>query len=119
MISPFFASLGLQDHGLEWVYPKAEVAHPLDGGGVAMIYRSIQATVASRPGSSSLRRLTNKEWSRSDPVRGRWLNCIMAYASYCKFVELWASRCGESPELLSERESGRADGCNTDPSNLT
>lgn len=46
VISPFFASLGLQDHGLEWVYPKAEVAHPLDGGAVAMIYRSIQATVA-------------------------------------------------------------------------
>ncbi len=46
VISPFFASHRLQDHGLQWVYPKAEVAHPLDDGAVAMIYRSFSDTVA-------------------------------------------------------------------------
>ena len=44
-VSPFFAEHGLEDHGLEWVYPEAEVAHPLDGGAAALIYRSLDATV--------------------------------------------------------------------------
>src|ERR671938_130164 len=30
--SPFFASLPLADHGLEWVHPDAPAAHPLPDG---------------------------------------------------------------------------------------
>lgn len=30
--SPFFRSLPLAEHGLEWIYPPAALAHPLDGG---------------------------------------------------------------------------------------
>src|SRR5689334_8563991 len=28
--SPFFRKLPLQQHGLEWIFPPAELAHPLD-----------------------------------------------------------------------------------------
>src|SRR5947207_8334085 len=30
--SPFFRDLPLQNFGLEWVFPSAELAHPLDNG---------------------------------------------------------------------------------------
>ena len=30
--SPFFSTLPLSEHGLEWLYPPAAVAHPLDDG---------------------------------------------------------------------------------------
>src|SRR5215213_5772678 len=30
--SPFFRSLPLDEHGLEWVHPDVPLAHPLDGG---------------------------------------------------------------------------------------
>lgn len=43
-MSPFFLSHPLGEHGLDWVHPLAEVAHPLDGGAVAMIYRSLDTT---------------------------------------------------------------------------
>ncbi len=44
--SPALAGLGLERHGLEWVWPEVDLAHPLDGGrGVAML-RSIDATAA-------------------------------------------------------------------------
>lgn len=42
--SPFFTSLPLAEHGLEWVHPTAPVTHPLDGGTTAVQYRSVSET---------------------------------------------------------------------------
>jgi phytoene dehydrogenase-like protein len=42
--SPFFRSLPLQTFGLEWAHPDAPLAHPLDDGTAAMLYRSFEAT---------------------------------------------------------------------------
>jgi phytoene dehydrogenase-like protein len=44
--SPAVASLGLERHGLEWLWPEVDLAHPLDGGGGAAMLRSLAATVA-------------------------------------------------------------------------
>src|ERR671938_1509552 len=35
--SPFFKTLPLEEHGLEWVHPQAPLAHPLDGGEAAVL----------------------------------------------------------------------------------
>jgi phytoene dehydrogenase-like protein len=45
--SPFFASLPLEAHGLEWVQPDVPVAHPLDGGRAGVLYRSLAQTVSA------------------------------------------------------------------------
>ena len=42
--SPFFLMLDLAKHGLEWVYPPASVAHPLDDGTAVLLERSVEAT---------------------------------------------------------------------------
>src|SRR3990172_7884240 len=42
--SPFFRSLPLADFGLEWIYPSAALAHPLDNGRAVMLERSVEAT---------------------------------------------------------------------------
>lgn len=42
--SPFFRSLPLAAHGLEWVHPAAPLAHPFDDGTVAVLERSVDAT---------------------------------------------------------------------------
>ncbi len=42
--SPFFKSLPLDQHGLEWIYPPAELAHPLDDGSAVIVERSVDAT---------------------------------------------------------------------------
>ncbi len=42
--SPFFRSVPLHEHGLEWIQPSAPVAHPLDDGSVALLERSIEET---------------------------------------------------------------------------
>ena len=42
--SPFFRTLPLASHGLEWVEPPAMFAHPFDDGSAAVAYRSIDRT---------------------------------------------------------------------------
>lgn len=42
--SPFFGTLPLEDHGLEWVHPAYPLAHPLDGGRVALLQRDLHRT---------------------------------------------------------------------------
>ncbi|MGH7425158.1 MAG: phytoene desaturase family protein, partial [Candidatus Methylomirabilales bacterium] len=42
--SPFFRSLPLGDHGLEWVQPPVPLAHPLDDGTAVCLERSLKAT---------------------------------------------------------------------------
>jgi len=42
--SPFFASLPLNRHGLEWIHSPAPLAHPLDDGTAVMLERSLDQT---------------------------------------------------------------------------
>ena len=42
--SPFFSTLPLSEHGLEWVFSPASVAHPLDDGTAIVLERSLEAT---------------------------------------------------------------------------
>jgi phytoene dehydrogenase-like protein len=44
--SPFFRSLPLAQHGLEWIQPPAAVAHPFDDGTAVTLERSVDATAA-------------------------------------------------------------------------
>ncbi|MDD5094800.1 MAG: NAD(P)/FAD-dependent oxidoreductase [Dehalococcoidia bacterium] len=42
--SPFFRSLDLASHGLEWVHSPASLAHPLDDGAAVLLEHSVDAT---------------------------------------------------------------------------
>lgn len=42
--SPYFASLGLERNGLEFLWPEIQFAHPLDGGRAGLLYRSLDQT---------------------------------------------------------------------------
>lgn len=45
--SPFFSSLPLSSHGLEWIHSPAALAHPLDDGTAVMLERSLDQTSGS------------------------------------------------------------------------
>ena len=42
--SPFFSTLPLEEHGLEWVHPPAPLAHPFDDGTATVLERSVEET---------------------------------------------------------------------------
>ena len=44
VVSPFLRTLPLHQHGLEWIYPPYPLAHPFDGGNVAILDHSIEKT---------------------------------------------------------------------------
>jgi phytoene dehydrogenase-like protein len=45
-LSPAFALLELEQYGLEWLYPPASVAHPLEDGRAVLLEASLDATAA-------------------------------------------------------------------------
>jgi phytoene dehydrogenase-like protein len=42
--SPFLRELDLSAHGLRWLYPEVDCAHPLDDGSAGVFYRSLDRT---------------------------------------------------------------------------
>lgn len=56
--SPFFGSLPLHEHGLEWVYSPGAVAHPLDDDTAVLVERNIETTTSRMgPDAAAYRRL--------------------------------------------------------------
>jgi phytoene dehydrogenase-like protein len=45
--SPFMRELPLDKHGLNWAFPPAPLAHPLDDGSAVMLHHSLDETVRS------------------------------------------------------------------------
>jgi phytoene dehydrogenase-like protein len=43
--SPFFRTLGLEKHGLEWLWPEVDAVQPLDGGRAGVLFRDLDRTV--------------------------------------------------------------------------
>ncbi len=73
--SPFFADLPLDRYGLEWIHPSAPLAHPLDGGDVALLEHDLDATATGLgSGGDAYRRLLGplvSEWDRlADMILG-------------------------------------------------
>jgi phytoene dehydrogenase-like protein len=67
--SPFFQSLPLADHGLEWIHPPATLAHPFDGPlPAAVVTRSMAETAAALGADErAWRRLVGsvvRDWAR-------------------------------------------------------
>jgi phytoene dehydrogenase-like protein len=50
ILSPFFKTLPLEEHGLEWISPSASVAHPIDDEPAVMLYKSMDKTMEEMGG---------------------------------------------------------------------
>ncbi len=71
LASPFFRSLDLGAHGLEWIQPTVPLAHPLDDGFAVLLERSLQTTAEGLgPDKASYRRLIGpfvRDWDKLVP----------------------------------------------------
>jgi phytoene dehydrogenase-like protein len=64
--SPFFRTLPLERFGLEWIQPQIPLAHPLDNGSAARLYKDVDSTADSLGiDASAYRRLMK-------PLAHRW-----------------------------------------------
>jgi len=63
--SPFFKTLPLERVGLEWIQPGIPLAHPLDDGSAACLYRDVDLTAEQLPGDSRAYRWLMKSLARN------------------------------------------------------
>jgi phytoene dehydrogenase-like protein len=66
--SPLFRELELERHGLQWIEPAIQIAHPLDDGRAALVHRDIGRTVATFEDAGDAR--TYRRWI--GPMQGDW-----------------------------------------------
>jgi len=66
--SPFFKTLPLKRFGLEWIQPEIPLAHPLDDGTAACLYRDVDLTADSLGADSRayrrLMKLLARDWEK-------------------------------------------------------
>jgi phytoene dehydrogenase-like protein len=69
--STFMRSLPLHEHGLEWIYPPASLAHPLDDGTAGLLRRSVlQTSLSLERDARAYRRLMGpivRHWRDIEP----------------------------------------------------
>jgi len=63
--SPFFKTLPLDRFGLEWIQPNIPLAHPLDDGSAACLYRDVDLTAEQLGGDSRAYRSLMKPLARN------------------------------------------------------
>jgi len=74
VVFPFFKTIPLADLGIELIYPDAALAHPLDDGTAAVLYRSMDATCATLgKDGANYRRLIEPLVRESDQLNQDWL----------------------------------------------
>ena len=66
--SPLFRELELERHGLAWIEPPIQLAHPLDDGQAALVFRDVRRTVASFGDEQDARRY--RRWM--EPIAADW-----------------------------------------------
>ena len=75
--SPFFKSLPLDQHGLEWIHPEVPLAHPLPDGSLALVDKSLEVTCDNLgPDGTIYRRLLEPFVNRADDLLSQVLGPI-------------------------------------------
>jgi phytoene dehydrogenase-like protein len=68
--SPFFRTLPLEPHGVQWIFPPVCMAHPLDDGSAAGLFKSVQETAETLGADAgNYRRLM-------EPFASRWEDLV-------------------------------------------
>lgn len=76
--SPFFRSLGLEQYGLEWLWPEVDIVHPLDGGRAGVLFSDLDRTARHLgQDGDAWRRLFAPFAERGDDLLGEILGPIL------------------------------------------
>ena len=76
--SPVFEDLDLASHGLEWLWPDIDMAHPFDDGSAGAVHRSLEATAAGLGADGDTwRRLFGRPTAAFDRLRHEILRPVL------------------------------------------
>jgi phytoene dehydrogenase-like protein len=81
--SPFLTSLDLAAHGLEWLYPEVDLAHPLDDGPPGVMVKSIdEAAAGLGEDGSAWKRLFGSSSAHFDAINEDALRPIIHFPKH-------------------------------------
>jgi len=102
--SPFLTQLPLADHGLEWVLPEIDVAHPLDGGRAGLLRRSIDDTAEGLGADGrSWRRTFGPLAARADDLAHDVLGPMLRIPSHPLTLARFGLTAAQSARLVARR----------------
>ncbi len=77
LASPALRDLPLEQHGLRWLQPRVELAHPQDGGRAALVMRSVEETATGLGDDGpAWRRLFDPLVAHADEIMGSILSPV-------------------------------------------
>jgi phytoene dehydrogenase-like protein len=107
--SPFFQSLRLNEHGLEWVQPDAPLAHPFDDAAAALLERSVATTAAGLgsdgPAYRALMEPVVRNWHKLDD---QLMGPLLGVPRYPLLAARFGLRAIRSARHLAKRFQGDA-----------
>jgi phytoene dehydrogenase-like protein len=110
--SPFFSSLPLTEHGLEWIHSPAPLAHPLDDGTAVMLERDLDQTRNSLgvdgAGWDKLMRPFAEHWTEFAPEVLRPISVIQRHPLLMAQFGMVALRSARSVARRFQKERTRA-----------
>ncbi len=81
--SPFFRRLPLKKHGLEWIQPPSEFAHPLDDGTAVLLNRSVEETAAGLgEDAEAYQKLMKPLTSRAEELIGEVMQPLLRFPKH-------------------------------------
>lgn len=102
--SPFFKTLGLEKHGLEWMWPEVDAVHPLDGGRAGVLFRDLDRTVEGLgEDGPAWRRLYGPLAEHSDELIGEIFGPIIHVPKHPVLLARFGLRALQSASLIARR----------------
>lgn len=102
--SPFFQSLPLRQHGLEWIQPPISLAHPFDDGTAAAIETSFEKTCATlKNDARAYRRFMAPFVSQADKLIPEILEPLMHVPRHPLLLARFGMSAMQSAEGLARR----------------
>lgn len=110
--SPFFQTMPLQSHGLEWIQPDVPLVHPLPDGTAAVIHRSLDDTVSGfGTDGDAYRRLLGPLVDSADAILGQVLSPFQLPRHPLRMLQfgrrgVWSARRIASRHFQQQRVQG-------------
>lgn len=103
--SPYFKTLPLDEYGLEWIYPKYPLAHPLDDEPAVIMHQSLEKTAAELgEDANNYRSLLSPFIERWDALAPELLSPLNSFPSHPLLLSKFGFKALQSAQRLAENK---------------
>ncbi len=107
--SPYLRTLELERHGLRWLWPEVQLAHPLEGREAALLHRDVEQTAAGLgEDAASWRRLFGQFAEHTETLADEALGALTQVPRHPLLLARFGVYAAQPASLLARRWKGDA-----------